>query len=43
MPMKMGIHRSLSISRLASLDSRIRGNDGDVFFPRKHLQRFSSA
>jgi len=28
MPMKMGIHSKFSLAHWASLDSRIRGNDG---------------
>jgi len=39
MPMNMGIHRKpTSLSRLAFLDSRLRGNDGGMFFPRKRLK-----
>jgi len=38
MPMKMGIHcKPIGHSHLASLDSRIRGNDEGIFFSRKHL------
>ena len=36
MPMKMGIHcKPIDHSHSASLDSRVRGNDGDMFFPKK--------
>ena len=38
MPMKMGIHcKPIGHSHSASLDSRVRGNDGGMFFPRKRL------
>jgi len=38
MPMKMGIHRKpMGRGDLAFLDSRIRGNDGGMFF-QKHLE-----
>ena len=38
MPMKMGIHcKPIGHSHSASLDSRVRGNDGGMFFPRKCL------
>ena len=39
MPMKMGIHcKPIGHRHSASLDSRIRGNDGGMFFPRKRLR-----
>jgi len=39
MPMNMGIHRKpIGHSRLAFLDSRLRGNDGGMFFPGKRLR-----
>jgi len=35
MPMKMGIHQKpLGQSHSTRLDSRLRGNDGGLFFPR---------
>jgi len=38
MPMKMGIHcKSIGHSHSAFLDSRIRGNDGGMFFSEKRL------
>jgi len=38
MPMNVGIHRKpIGRGYLAFLDSRIRGNDGGMFFLRKHL------
>ena len=38
MPMKMGIHcKPIDHSHSASLDSRVRRNDGGIFFPRKRL------
>ena len=38
MPMKMGIHcKPIGHRHSASLDSRVRGNDGGMFFPRKRL------
>jgi len=37
-PMKMGIHhKPIGQGYLALLDSRLHGNDGGTFFPRKHL------
>jgi len=38
MPMNMGIHRK-PIGHIPSvfLDSRLRGNDGGIFFSKKHL------
>jgi len=42
MPMKMGIHRKpIGRGYFAFLDSRIRGNDGGMFFLRKRLGRRS--
>jgi len=39
MPMKMGIHRKLLGYRHSTfLDSRLRGNDGGIFFSRKNLK-----
>ena len=39
MPMKMGIHcNPIGHGHSASLDSRVRGNDGGMFFPRKRLR-----
>jgi len=36
MPMNMGIHREpMAHAQSAFLDSRLRGNDGGMFFPRK--------
>jgi hypothetical protein len=41
MPMKMGIHcKPIGHSHSASLDSRVHGNDGGMFFPRKRLSGF---
>jgi len=38
MPMKMGIHyKPIGHSYSAFLDSRLRGNDGGMFFPRNRL------
>ena len=38
MPMNMGIHcKPIGHSHSTSLDSRVRGNDGGIFFPRKRL------
>jgi len=39
MPMKMGIHcKPIGHSHSAFLDSRVRGNDGGMFFSRKYLR-----
>ena len=39
MPMKMGIHcKPIGHSHSASLDSRVRENNGGMFFPRKRLR-----
>jgi hypothetical protein len=41
MPMKMGIHcKPIGHSHSASRHSRVRGNDGGMFFPRKRLRQF---
>jgi len=41
MPMNMGIHRKpAGDDPSVFLDSRLRGNDGGIFFPRKHLSLF---
>ena len=38
MPIFMGIHcNPIGHGHSASLDSRVRGNDGGMFFPRKRL------
>ena len=38
MPMEMGIHcKPIGHGHSTSLDSRVRRNDGDMFFPRKRL------
>jgi hypothetical protein len=38
MPMKMGIHcKPIGHGHSTSLDSRVRGNDGGMFFSRKRL------
>ena len=40
MPMKMGIHcKPIGHGHSTSLDSRVCGNDGGMFFPRKRLTR----
>ncbi|MEO1149066.1 MAG: hypothetical protein AAFY26_26265, partial [Cyanobacteria bacterium J06638_22] len=39
MPMKMGIHfKPIGHGHSTSLDSRVRGNPGGMFFPRKRLR-----
>jgi hypothetical protein len=39
MPIFMGIHcKPIGHSHSASLDSRVRGNDGGMFFSRKRLK-----
>jgi len=44
MPMKMGIHcKPGGCGHSGFLDSRLRGNDGDMAFPRKRLNVESSA
>jgi len=43
MPMKMGIHYKLiGYRHSAFLDSRIRGNDGGMFFPRNGLRLYEA-
>jgi len=44
MPMKMGIHRQpIARGYSAFLDSRMHGNDGGMFFLRKHLTLYPLA
>jgi len=44
MPINMSIHRKpIGHGRLAFMDSRLRGNDEVIFFPRKPLHYFTCA